>query len=297
MATLMMNKIFYFSGTGNSQYVAQKVSERLEYLTKTTLISISDAMKKDEYGYDLLPGESVGIVCPIYFWGLPSIVVDFIGKLELKGYSSESNSIYIIFTCGGSVGLSDSMAAKCLKRRSYLLNAAFSIKMPDNYCIMFDFMTPLDKIEPILRQAEDRMVKVASAVSDLCSVYGEGNRLNAFAGMVTRYKGESLLNRGPFPWMATTFSYPVYRSGRKTKPFNVLDVCVGCGTCAKVCPVEKIHMADGAKPSAGKSSKRPVWEEGQCVQCLACLHHCPVRAIQYGKKTLKRGRYLFPESC
>ena len=48
---------------------------------------------------------------------------------------------------------------------------------------------------------------------------------------------------------------------------------------------ETIAMAEG----------RPVWQ-GHCVQCLACLHRCPVTAVQYGKKTANKGRYVNPET-
>jgi NAD-dependent dihydropyrimidine dehydrogenase PreA subunit len=38
---------------------------------------------------------------------------------------------------------------------------------------------------------------------------------------------------------------------------------------------------------------RPAWE-GQCTLCLACLHRCPAEAIQYGKETVGKGRYVNP---
>ncbi|SUY47595.1 4Fe-4S ferredoxin [Clostridium putrefaciens] len=35
------------------------------------------------------------------------------------------------------------------------------------------------------------------------------------------------------------------------------------------------------------------WGE-DCTECLACLHLCPVQAIQYGKGTESKGRYKNP---
>ena len=36
------------------------------------------------------------------------------------------------------------------------------------------------------------------------------------------------------------------------------------------------------------------WQH-MCEQCLRCLHWCPEKAIQFGKKTQNRGRYHHPD--
>ena len=65
---------------------------------------------------------------------------------------------------------------------------------------------------------------------------------------------------------------------------HVNESCVGCGLCAKNCPVSAIELRAG----------RPVWTKKQCVMCLSCLHRCPKFAIQYGGKTAKHGQYVHP---
>ena len=73
--------VFYFSGTGNSKHVAQ----RLAQATGESCISITDCMSKDECSFSLSEDERVGFVTPVYFWGLPDIVVRFVNKLTLTG--------------------------------------------------------------------------------------------------------------------------------------------------------------------------------------------------------------------
>jgi len=55
-----------------------------------------------------------------------------------------------------------------------------------------------------------------------------------------------------------------------------------CGKCVNVCPLQNITLENG----------KPTWH-GNCTICMACYHHCPVNAIQYGKATKGKGQYFF----
>ena len=74
---LMKTDVYYFSGTGNSLWVAQKISEKIE---DSELISIPKVVNKKEG----IKGEIIGIVCPIYT--IPLIVADFIKIVSFQLY-------------------------------------------------------------------------------------------------------------------------------------------------------------------------------------------------------------------
>jgi len=47
------------------------------------------------------------------------------------------------------------------------------------------------------------------------------------------------------------------------------DVCVKCGACASVCPVEAFHVADS----------QYVVDPDTCIDCGVCISECPQGAI------------------
>lgn len=75
-----------------------------------------------------------------------------------------------------------------------------------------------------------------------------------------------------------------YRLCSGTKKFYAEDTCTGCGLCARNCPMQVIVMQD----------KKPVWTAEKCCKCSTCINRCPAKAIQYGKATKKRNRYVNP---
>ena len=64
--------IIYYSATGNCKYVAKKIAD------KTRDIAVS--MIGHDYSIYLKKGESLGIVVPVHFWGLPAFVTDFLSE-------------------------------------------------------------------------------------------------------------------------------------------------------------------------------------------------------------------------
>ncbi|AFA49079.1 EFR1 family ferrodoxin [Acetobacterium woodii] len=251
--------IFYFTGTGNSLYVAKTIGDELGEQS----IDITKAMKEKSFVYRLSSDEKIGFVFPVYFYGVPSIVADFIAELKIEPNQEKEIKPYVfgVMTCGGGMGGTPKMLEALLQKSGLPLNAGFEIKMASNYIMMYQPTAP------------DKQKKIQLSVD---------KKLKSIVTAITNNKKDDLSKRKKS--FLTKVAYPLYRHGRKTRLFYVDEKCNGCGKCAKICPVSAIEM----------ENNKPIWIKKQCTHCTACINRCPQEAIQYGKKTPKWRRFENP---
>ncbi|MCH3963397.1 MAG: EFR1 family ferrodoxin [Clostridium sp.] len=250
--------IFYFSATGNSKYVALKIVAG----TEEEIIDIADCVKNWRFTFAIRDKEKIGFVTPTYFWGVPSIVYEFLEKLKLWIPDSYEPYIYHVATFGTTTGQVGRMVNELLKKRGLYLNSRFSVRMPDTWTPVFD-LTDKKKIEKINHEAEKQIEEVV--------------------GKIKREIDGDFSHR-KMPMLAVKLLYPQYEKKRQTKYFTVDDSCISCELCAKKCPIAAIEIQNG----------RPVWVKEKCTLCLGCLHRCPKFSIQYGNKTKNHGQYVNP---
>ena len=255
--------IFYFSGTGNSLDIAVRIGRRL---ADDRLIAIADHTKTSSgknarYTFSLQKYERVGFVFPVYAWGPPKPVLDFIDHLRLE--NAQENYFYTVVTCGKNIGNTMNIVKRHLKRSGFELDSGFSLVMPNNYMIAGDVNT----------KEEQDIILNESKVS-----------LNSILQRLEiREKNTFIVEKGPMPILLSGLIHPAFvNQPYKARSFYATDACNRCGICVKVCTCANIELKE-----------KPVWGNN-CVQCLACINYCPTKAIQYGKGTLTKGRYTNP---
>ena len=256
--------IFYFTGTGNSQWVAETTAETFS----DKAISISDFINGDKFDipdFTPSPEERVGFVFPVYSWGIPPVMSKFIKQLQLKSYTNQV--IFGIFTCGDECGYTKEMFLKLINEKGWVCRHTYSVQMPNNYIVFPGFDIDIKELE---------MSKIENAKPALREIIDTIRHDKP----IDRYK------KGGASYLKSRIIYPLFcKHALSSRPFHSTDKCNVCGLCAKICPTKNITITDG----------KPVWDN-YCTQCLACIHRCPVRAIEYGKITKKKGRYYYKKS-
>ena len=248
-----MDMIFYFSGTGNCLKIARDLAAELG---GTDVVAIAKAVKEPTVSVS----GRVGIVFPVYAFNVPIIVSDFVKKLK----ASDLTYVFAVATCAQVAPDVLDQLARGLKKQGLKLSAGFVIKIPSNYT-PFGGAIPAERQEALFAKEVERVKEIASAVKDGRECAIETARLPL------RLAGVAI----------SRISLPMMK--REDRSFWATPDCTGCGTCAKVCPVQNIKIID----------KKPVWLHN-CEQCFACLQWCPEEAIQCGKSTLGRKRYRNP---
>ncbi|MFA6383985.1 MAG: EFR1 family ferrodoxin [Candidatus Omnitrophota bacterium] len=245
--------IYYFSGTGNSLAVANDLAAELG----AKVFPVTKALKTQVD----TPCDVVGIVYPVYMFGIPLIIASFLRNLII----GQGAYVFCVATYGGLTGRPHSLSKNILKKRGIDMAAGFSVRMPGNYTPLYGAISKEDQ--------EGMFLKEKSKVKNI-------------AGLV-RERARGIIEESPV-WLSFLFYILLYKGGSAripsaAKDFWITGKCTKCGVCGLVCPVENITMKDG----------KPVWRDN-CQHCVACLQWCPVEAIQYKKSTAGRKRYHHP---
>lgn len=247
--------ILYFTGTGNSEYVARKISK----CTGDGTLNLLERIK----GHDYSPVSSDRawvIVCPTYSWQIPKAVQELLQKTELNG----SGEIYFILTCGSNIGNAGGHAEKLCREIGKEFMGIAEIVMPENFINMFE----VPEKEEALR-----------------TIYDAGPEIDAAARLIKAGKRLPRHRSGPIGMLKSgMINRLFYKYCMSTKEYRVSGECTGCGLCAKNCPAGCICIEDG----------KPVWKGESCMQCQACISHCPQKAIEYGTKSVGKPRYVCP---
>lgn len=247
--------IFYFSGTGNSRRVAEKLSallnDTLLYNIETLLTPAASPVLPT-----IAEGEMVGFVFPVYAWGLPKIVEEFL-EGPLGGAGRGGSYVWAVMTCGDDMGYTDRLLRKALTKAGLSLDAAFSVQMPNTYVCLPGFTVDDEAL------AEQKVQATQDA-------------LPTIARDITARRTETRVVRGTAARLKTYVLRPLFNAFLvKDTPFRTSEACTACGLCARSCPLHDIAMRD----------ERPQWGQTTCTGCLRCFHNCPQRAIDWGRHT------------
>ena len=200
--------IFYFTGTGNSLYVAKQFDENP--------VSIPQIIDNDNIYFE---DESIGVIFPIYAHIPPQMVQDFLKKAVFK-----TDYFFIIETYGNRHCGSAQYVADMCREWGIDVKYVHTIKMVDNWLPGFDVdeQVKIDKkvdeqIAEALKDVAERKIEIPKATDEEIEYHKNLEQANAKI-MPNLLHGEM---------------------------FNITDECIGCGICSKVCPEAAFEVKDG----------------------------------------------------
>lgn len=247
--------VFYFSGTGNSRFVAEKIAEA----TGQKVIDITTYTKSGQKPV-FAEEEVYFFSCPSYMSAPARIMTEFIESATFP----QGVSAYFAVTCASSDGISPRVLSELCSAKGMEYKGTARIRMPQNYIALFTTKDD-EECRKIIKDAALVIESAAEAIRSGSKI--DDKKIGNAEYAVTK-------------WVRDVY----YKDFMKTKKFFATDKCVSCSLCAGICPLSNITVKDN----------KVMWGDN-CTHCMACINRCPQNAIEYGKGTVNKIRYKGPD--
>ena len=263
--------ILYFSGTGNTDYVAHYLAQRLDPgQVDVDLRSVEWQPPEQVADFDLLV-----LGFPVYAGDSPGLVQAYLERLP----AGENRGAFAFCTKGAYAASAVRLNLQRLAMRGYVPLLGGDVIMPGT-----DGLSMISKDSWMARKAlqkdydqlkdADRLVeRMNGALLELA----DGGPVETLRMPVPQRLRMNLSDR---LWAS------LYRATERwaRARLHADDRCEGCGLCVRICPVDNVAVRDGKAHF-----------EDRCILCLRCLHACPQEAIQIGKLTAGKFRWKGPK--
>jgi ferredoxin len=231
----------YFSGTGNSKYLA----ERFSGIMAADCCSVEEAADFDAL---FAAHGQIAFFYPVYGSYVPRIMREFV----LAHKQSLANKQLMIF-CTQLLFSGDGarVFTELLPGLDYDVIYAEHFRMPDNIANFALFKVKNnDEIKPILDKANQKLAKVCENIKKGVVVKRGFNPASRFLGL----------------WLQRKYYGPIERKAEKD--VRISTACILCGECVAACPMGNLTIED-----------QKVVPHDNCTLCCRCVNLCPVSAI------------------
>lgn len=248
--------ILYFTGTGNTRFVAEYIADHV----CDECVDLGEILKyKRPLRFNSV--KPFVFCAPIYAWRFPKLIEKVVSSAELTG----SEQIYFVATMDSQTGNFESVLEKLAYAKDMAYMGACGVPMPNNYIVGSEL--------PTAEEAEARINASLPLMKNLSECIMKGSMIDKYDNTPFAGIASGALN--------SAFNRFFISSGK----FTVSDECISCGNCEALCPVNNIRLSSDGIPQFDR----------YCLNCYSCVNRCPSSAINIGKRTVGRRRYVCPE--
>ncbi|MDR2547724.1 MAG: EFR1 family ferrodoxin [Lachnospiraceae bacterium] len=241
----------YFSGTGNTKYVAEQISEKLEGICH----SIEDDIDVVELGKNY---KRICVCYPIYGSRMPRIFKEFVIKHQELFHNKE---IIIIITQLIASGDGARAFIDVFPKNYFQVIYAEHINMPNNVCNFFLLKVKNgEENNKMLARADKKINKTCTRIKDGVIIRRGFNIVSRALGLLQGIFENTMNNKG--------------------KSIKTHAACNGCGLCVRHCPMKNLHL-----------DEKKITHDDNCSICYRCVNLCPQKAITTFFHTRPRKQY------
>ena len=259
--------IVYFSGTGNTEILAEEIHDSMEAQEHRTRLMEIEEILQGQISFHPADHQIIGIGFPVHVMNPPGIVLNFIRSMPDSGFGQP----IFLFATAGAIAEGNQQAlgeaAVLLKAKGYRILDARYWFLSSNWHAEYQEERVRQAFPGIVREVKEWTRELLRLEEELEN--GE----------------ESLAApKLPEPGSASAMGKPLLKLlpvwGRF---FRAGSRCTKCGLCVSRCPAKNIKMNAAGQLSFGRS----------CTFCLRCAYACPNRAIGFPGSSiiLVKGNY------
>lgn len=232
--------MLYFSGTGNSKYIANLFSKKVG----AKCYSIEE---KIDFEKEIEKHDTVAFCYPIYGSYVPRIMREFVTKNveKLKNKKLIIFCTQLMFSGDGARAFTD-----LLPEGYGEVIYAEHFNMPNNICNINIF--PIkngERTKKYITAANKKMDRI-------CKDLENGKVKKRGFNKVSNIVGKS-----------QSAHWPDIEAKNKSS-VKVDEDCVKCGLCVKLCPMKNLNL-----------TSKEILQNDDCILCYRCVNACPKKAI------------------
>lgn len=199
--------VFYFTGTGNSLFVAKQLDSEM--------VSIPQALKRKELEYT---AETVGFVFPVYSGEPPLIVREFIKKVRIY-----AKYVYMVLTYGNDETVAVKVSKAFAEENGIRVDYIAKVKTVDNFLPVFD---------------ASQQIKIDKKCGEQIKAVSDDIRIRRHSIPKVKIKGRIL-------YAAVKKMHNAHPEQINGEALAIKESCIGCGICTQVCQRGILKIENG----------------------------------------------------
>lgn len=254
--------IYYFSGTGNTWWVANNLYLQLiEKKHQVECYSI-ETLNKDEIRKQVNEAQHIVIGFPVYGSTAPKPMLDFLTDFP---NASTNQTVSVFGTHALGSGDSAYHIGLLLSHKGFRVIQTRHFRMMNNFHIpKFRFYKPKNnqKLFILLEKTLPKVKELGNEIDKEVSHIIGNNCVGHFLGNFQRKHIDQVIHT-----VSREFKVDTKR-------------CINCGKCERICPTKNIRKHEGIY----------VFDDN-CALCLRCYSQCSTTAILLGEGTKNEDKY------